>query len=284
MSFNYININSPKLFPKWNGGPYSIYNDYLCNINITLPLPEGINELWTSYDEIVCSSSSIFFNLYFDNVAARYYYGKKMVQIDGKDYNKVNFQDSKTRCWIHIKSGTEDGSIEIYNNGVLITSYTGNINDGENFKKMIFNCGGTYGNSSATGFKNLIVSDTEIGKTETIVSMPVTVETDMETTSTDGKYLITEHGQKYMMTPDTMKLAETFDLKNVMIRRASIISKSASSAFGNDISVLKATKNNETLAEVEMIENNESQGVEYAFAVNKTASDFSNDKYGWVAK
>lgn len=283
MSFNFININSPKLFPTWSEGPYNIFSDYLCNINVALPLPEGINELWVSYDEVSNKSSSIYFNLYFDNVAARYYNGQKMVQINGKDYNKVSFQDSKTHCWIHIKSGTEDGFIEIYNSSVLVTSYTGNINDGEDFKKMIFDCGGS-NNSRMSGFKNLIVSDTEIAKTETIISMPVTVETDMETTSTDGKYLITEHGQKYMMTPDAMKLAETFDLENVMIRRASIVSKSASSAFGNDISVLRATKNNDTLAEVEMIENNDSRGVEYAFAVNKTASDFSNDKYGWVAK
>lgn len=281
MSYNYINVNSLELLPNWDGVNGKIVNGYMFGHNTSFPLPEGTKEIWISYDEYRTGRYPTL-NINTNKATIQCYNSQKYVIIGGKNYNIVNLAAEYAHCWIHIKSGLEDGLIEFYYGNKLIISYIGNIDDGEDLKLNINSSSISSGHYCC--IKNLIISDTEIGKTETIISMPVTVETDMETTSTEGKYLITEHGQKYMMTPDIMKLAETFNTENIMIRRASIVSNSASSAFGNDISVLKATKNNETLAEIEMIENNDSQGIEHAFAVNQTVSDFSNDKYGWVAK
>lgn len=79
-------------------------------------------------------------------------YSSDRIQHD-LDYN------IKENCLIHLKSGESNGLMEIFFNGVLAGSYTGNINEGNNFDNISYIRTTTY-----YQIENLIISNAELSE------------------------------------------------------------------------------------------------------------------------
>lgn len=188
---------------------YNTKNTY--NLNIS-----GYRELYVKLNVVVGGNSDARIYVYNnDPVGAK-------LNADGT-YNDWNFNNSalnvipkigrlvnnhEYEIMIHAKSGNNDGLKEIYFNGVLDRSFTGNINNGNAFPGIIIQA-----DMSSVLFNNIIIADFDIADYHIAQCDVKSYETNFEKQS-DGSLKAATAGEYLSSIIDTAAL-ETEMKKNV---------------------------------------------------------------------
>lgn len=190
---------------------YNTKNTY--NLNIS-----GYRELYVKLNVVVGGNSDARIYVYNNNNVP---VGAKL-NADGT-YNDWNFNNSapnvipkigrlvnnhEYEIMIHAKSGNNDGLKEIYFNGVLDRSFTGNINNGNAFPGIIIQA-----DMSSVLFNNIIIADFDIADYHIAQCDVKSYETNFEKQS-DGSLKAATAGEYLSSIIDTAAL-ETEMKKNV---------------------------------------------------------------------
>lgn len=191
---------------------YNTKNTY--NLNIS-----GYRELYVKLNVVVGGNSNARIYVYINNNNVPV--GAKL-NADGT-YNDWNFNNNalnvipkigrlvnnhEYEIMIHAKSGNNDGLKEIYFNGVLDSSFTGNINNGDAFPGIIIQA-----DNPGVLFHNIIIADFDIADYHIAQCDVKSYETNFEKQS-DGSLKAATAGEYLSSIIDTAAL-ETEMKKNV---------------------------------------------------------------------
>lgn len=239
-----------------NAGTLRFYNTKSAyNLNIS-----GYKELYVKLNVVKNDSAS---RVYVDN-GDDHAIGVRINE--DSTYNDWNFNDSTSNVtpkigplvnnyeyeiMIHAKSGSTNGLKEIFFNGVLDRSFTGNINDGNAFPGIVIQA-----DKSSVLFNNIIIADFDITDYHLAPVDIKDYETDF-TNQSDGTIKATAIGQYISMHLDTddlkakmQKVVENAEIVGLNVGAfnvsydSSIINALKSSIDGTDSEDLTITNNN----------------------------------------
>ena len=231
-----------------NDGNLYFYNTYQAKGAYSLNI-SGYKELYIKLNVVKSSSDYRIYMLNTDSpVGAR-------LNSDGT-YNDWNFNNSvidvtpkigalidthEYEIMIHAKSGTNDGLKEIYFNGILDRSFTGNINNGNAFPGIFIQA-----DQPSILFRNIIIADFDITDYHLTPVDIKDYETDFAKQS-DGTIKATVMGQYISMHLDTddlkakmQKVVENAEIVGVNIGAFNVLKSSVNGTDAETIKLVNA--------------------------------------------
>lgn len=245
----------------------------------TLYLPEPLEEIWLRFN-YKCNSTagdSYIYVMSSNRNVCHAHWDDRNMRFRVHDSDKVSMGYTSgywNKFLMHVKTGTNDGIFEVWENGDLKCSFKGNVLNGEQIRKFQ-----VYNNSSCKFISNIILSDTKIKWTENIITIPTTISGTM-TDNEDGTYSATEAGQYVSHAIDTASLQESYPANTVIT--GYMMAGRPAYYDGDGIDIMQATANDTIVGEC-ALGNSSVTSIFYGERVDKTIDTFGGT-YMWTAK
>mgnify|MGYP006872999315 CR=1 FL=1 len=289
MAYLYINPGHGNLFPSKTQQSYATQTSStytrtgvafgLCGTCYLPDPPVGTKEIWAKFDNYAgANTNDGYFTVSSATKTCQVRTGGATKTVWVNNANKGTFVASILGyVLVHLISDATNGLFEVYERGVLGFTFSGNVLGGEDITSLSFTA--LY---ASIQYSNIIVSDTEIDKTENVITLPVSATDATMTDNGDGSYSASSAGEYVKQTVDKASLKQTYNADKTIITGVALAGRPAY-YDGEGLYHMEALADNTVLSEEELTANDGAYSIISATSVSCSIDELAN-QYGWRAK